>query len=80
MLKKSAQLEAQIEELRTILEQFPEGNLICARNGSHYKWYQTDNSVKTYIPKSEKRIAENPFSAQVRKAGGMGEGTVSSKS
>lgn len=36
----------------------PEGTLICARNGTHYKWYQSDGCKKKYIPKSNKSLAE----------------------
>ena len=36
----------------------PSGNLVCARNGKHYKWYQSTGHINTYIPKKDRLYAE----------------------
>ena len=36
----------------------PSTNLICAKNGKTYKWYQTDGKKHQYLPKSQRRLAE----------------------
>lgn len=55
---QAEQLGSKIQELQAHLNQFPEGNLICARNGRHCKWYQTDGTTRTYIPKNQQALAE----------------------
>lgn len=40
------------------MEKLPEGKLICASNGNHTKWYASDGHQKTYIPKSNRLLAE----------------------
>lgn len=54
----SERLKKKIDELQAILKKFHEGSLICARNGNHYKWYQTDGINRKYIPKEQRNIAE----------------------
>ena len=36
----------------------PQGKLICAKNGNRYKWYQSDGHQKIYIPKKNRKVAE----------------------
>lgn len=48
----------QIHDLESSLKTFPEGNLICARNGKHFKWYQTIEHSSLYLPKKERKLAE----------------------
>jgi len=56
--KRLKYLEAQISKKKAILKQFKEGDLICSRNGKHFKWYQTDGTNQIYIPKSQREYAE----------------------
>ncbi len=51
-------LQYQIESLQTQLHDYPDGKLICCQNGNHCKWYQSDGHTKTYIPKSDRNLAE----------------------
>jgi len=44
--------------LQNQLLTFPEGKLIIARNNSHYKWYLSDGKTSTYLPKKQRRLAE----------------------
>lgn len=58
MEQESKELEIQINSLRRQMEGLPEGKLICARNGNHYKWYRSDGKRQVYIPKKERTLAE----------------------
>ena len=48
----------QIRVLEAKLATFPEGNLICTRNGNRFKWYQSINHSPVYLPKKERKLAE----------------------
>ncbi len=39
------------------MKKLPEGKLICAKNGTRYKWYQTIKGKPTYISKSNRKFA-----------------------
>lgn len=58
MLKEKQRLEEQILSLQNQISACPEGNIYCARNGSHYKWYYTDGQNHRYLPKRERKFAE----------------------
>lgn len=58
MLSEAKRLESEISLLKKQLEKFPPDNLICARNGNRYKWYLTDGSTRTYLPKKNRKLAE----------------------
>lgn len=51
-------LQQQIDSLEHSLAALPDGKLICSHNGKYYKWYQSDGISKTYIPKSNRTLAE----------------------
>lgn len=58
ILAERQYLSEQIHDLESNLKTFPEGNLICARNGNRFKWYQSVNHSPTYLPKKERKLAE----------------------
>lgn len=58
ILKEYQRLEAEIQTIQQKLDELPEGKLICARNGTQVKWYQSDNHQKIYIPKQQRPLAE----------------------
>lgn len=58
MLHAQQKVEKQIESLEEQLKNFPDGKLICSRNGKYSKWQLSDGSNQTYLPKSERRLAE----------------------
>lgn len=58
MLAEHQRLKAEISMMEKHLEMLPEGKLVCARNGKHYKWYCSDGHNQTYIPKKERGFAE----------------------
>lgn len=51
-------MEKEIEKLQEKLEQLPEGKLICCQSKQQCKWYQSDGHTKSYIPQSDKDLAE----------------------
>jgi predicted nuclease of restriction endonuclease-like RecB superfamily len=52
------QIDQQIQTIDEKLKKAPSANLICAKNGNAYKWYQTDGKNRQYLPKSQRRLAE----------------------
>ena len=56
--KRLKHLEREILNVQTYLKQFEEGDLICAKNGKHFKWYHTDGTNQTYMPKDQRKFAE----------------------
>ena len=44
--------------LHSKIESLPEGKIICTPNGKGYKWYRSDGHKSVYIPKSERKLAE----------------------
>ena len=58
MLSQSQHLDKQITLLKTQLQSFPDGKLVCTRNHTRYKWYQSDGHTCTYIPKKLRSLAE----------------------
>ena len=58
MKQESQRLEKEIDAVKKKLASMPPGKLICARNGNRYKWYKSDGHKKTYIPKKNRKFAE----------------------
>lgn len=51
-------LTKEAADIRSKLAVLPNGNLICARNGNHFKWYLGGRKRARYLPKSERKLAE----------------------
>lgn len=58
IISEIQRLDHQINSLKQQLQSLPPGNLVCCQHNSSYKCYQSLNSQKTYIPKSNKILAE----------------------
>ena len=58
ILKEKSTIENELKSIEEQLSQLPDGNLICARNGQYYKWYQSSNNSCQYIPKKNQHLAE----------------------
>lgn len=58
LLKEQQKIQAEIINLQKTLASYPKGKLICCHQKNHYKWYQRDEHGKTYIPKSNRILAE----------------------
>lgn len=58
MLSERQRLEQEIKSIQDKIRQLPDGKLICARNGNYIKWFQSDGRNHTYIPKRNRKFAE----------------------
>ena len=58
ILAESGRLKKEVAALEAKISKLPEGKLVCARNGKMYKWYRSDGKKETYIPKSNRALAE----------------------
>lgn len=58
MCFESQRLDEQIKVLESKLKEFPEGKLICTRNGNRWKWKWSDGHNSVYLPKKQRRLAE----------------------
>jgi len=58
ILAERQRLADQIHVLESQFKTFPEGNLICARNGNRFKWYHSIHHSPTYLPKKERELAK----------------------
>jgi len=59
--KKRELLEAKMRFLERALEELPKGKLMCAGNGSkgkYAKWYVGTEKGRVYLPKKERKLAE----------------------
>lgn len=58
MIFELQRLEKEISSIKEQLMNLPEGKLLCAKNGTHVKWYQSDGHIQTYLPKKKRKLAE----------------------
>lgn len=58
LLRERESLMTAINQLKEKLKKLPPGNLVCAKNGTGVKWYQSNGARPIYIPKSERAYAE----------------------
>lgn len=58
MQKESQRLQKQINVISEQLSSFPEGKLFCTYTGKYVKWHVTDGKHQTYIPKKNRKFAE----------------------
>lgn len=58
LLQHQQQIQQQILLLETNLASYPEGKLLCSIQDSRSKWYISDGHAKSYLPKSNRELAE----------------------
>lgn len=58
IMKANQTLTVQINSIKEQLKNFPDGTLICAKNGTAYKWYIYNSPNTLYLPKKEHALAE----------------------
>lgn len=58
MLEESQRIDFQMETIRKQLCDLPEGNFFCTCHNNYYKWYLSDEKRQTYIPKKNRKLAE----------------------
>lgn len=51
-------LQTQISVLEKQLQTLPKGKLFCTTNGKYHKWYHTTQNGTDYIPKKNRKLAE----------------------
>ena len=56
--KEHLRLQRKLQELQAKIDDFPEGKLVCARNGDGYSWYNSNGHEKVYIPRKNRALAE----------------------
>lgn len=58
ILTERQKIESEITSIKSTLDNLPDGNFLCARNGKNYKWYHLTGHNRTYIYKKNKPLAE----------------------
>lgn len=58
ILNESKRIEKQLNIIQSQLKMLPKQNFLCIQSDKRYKWYQSDGHTKTYIPKSNRKLAE----------------------
>lgn len=56
--KRINQIEMELKKIEGMDTEWPQGELICAKNSKHYKWYLHINGKYTYLPKREEKLAQ----------------------
>ena len=54
VLDRRKELDEKTSAIRRKLQTYPDGKLICTRNGRYIKWYHSDGRIQTYIPKKKR--------------------------
>ena len=58
ILSEIRRLEEKLQIIHEKKSAYPAGKLICTRNGSSIKWYRSDGHRAIYIPRKERKLAE----------------------
>ncbi len=58
MIAEQQRLEKELESIQNKIGELPNGKLICVHNGDYIKWHQSDEHKITYIPKKNRKLAE----------------------
>ncbi|MBO5070978.1 MAG: ATPase [Roseburia sp.] len=58
MCSERQRLEQKITSIQDEIRELPNGKLICVRNGNYTKWFQSDGHKCTYIPRKNRKLAE----------------------
>ena len=53
-----AKIKVELKELEVLQRQLPEGDLICAKNETRYKWYLRNQGKSQYLPRKKMEFAE----------------------
>ena len=56
--KEQKRLDDEIQSVRAQFQKLPDGKIYCARNQQRYKWYYSDGQTQVYLPKKERKFAE----------------------
>ncbi|MEE0884157.1 MAG: hypothetical protein U0L59_02885, partial [Faecalimonas sp.] len=59
MITEHKKIDTQINALQSQLKTLPDGKLVCASNGKWKKWYHSTEQGTTYLPKKDRKLAED---------------------
>lgn len=58
LINERNRYQTQLNDLQQQIKQFPEGELLCVRNGKYIKWFKSNGKNPVYIPKKKRAFAE----------------------
>lgn len=58
MCSERQRLEQKIASIQDEIHELPDGKLVCVHNGNYTKWFQSDGHNCTYIPRKNRKLAE----------------------
>lgn len=58
MLAEQQRIQQEKEQIQKQISKLPAGKIFCFHNGSHIKWYEKDGKKRRYLPKKQRRYAE----------------------
>lgn len=56
--RNKKQISKELEKIYCLEKKFPQGELLCSKDGSRYKWFVKDQGGTSYLPKSNRKLAE----------------------
>lgn len=57
-MTEKSKLDKQIHFIKGQLKNMPPGKLVCSHTGKYAKWFVSDGHTKKYIPKANRKLAE----------------------
>lgn len=56
--KRVRHIEGELKQIEEMEKNWPVGELICTRNSGRYKWYLKNRKQSIYLPKRERKLAQ----------------------
>lgn len=56
--RKKEQISKELEQIGQLEKKFPKGEILCSKNNDRYKWFMKKQDGISYLPKSERELAE----------------------
>ena len=56
--KRVRHIEGELKQIEEMEKNWPAGELICTRNSGRYKWYLKNRKQSIYLPKRERKLAQ----------------------
>lgn len=58
IISEKQHLEKEIESIQNKINKLPDGKLVFVHNGKYIRWHQSDGHQSKYIPKKNRKLAE----------------------
>ena len=58
MRQRIDEITRELDTINNLEKKFPKGELLCAKNGKHYKKYLKNQEGTFYLPNGKKELAE----------------------